>query len=63
MTTNPNAEIVRLAWPMLWAAGMLAVRRPASSYEMREFDMAARRKDLARRAKRYAQKKKAAANA
>ncbi len=60
MTTNPNAEIVRQAWPSLWAAGMLAVRRPASSYELRDFDLAARQKDLARRAKSYAAKKKTA---
>ncbi len=58
--TNPNAEIVRQAWPSLWAAGMLAVRRPDTTYELRDFDLEARRKDLARRAKSYAEKKKAA---
>lgn len=54
---NPNAELVARSWPRLWAAGMLSVARPASSYDARCYDMEQRRRDLERRAKRYAERK------
>lgn len=57
MASNPNALIVARAWPGLWAAKMLSVARPASSYDLRDYDMEQRRKDLARRAAAYQRKK------
>jgi hypothetical protein len=55
---NPNALIVARAWPGLWASGMLSVARPATNYDLRDYDMEQRRKDLARRAAAYQRKKK-----
>lgn len=55
--TNPNAAVVARAWPESWRAGLLSVAKPASSYDLRNYSMEDRRKDLERRAKRYREKK------
>jgi len=55
---NPNAQIVASNWPALWRAGLLSVAMPASDYDKRSHSREAILRDLARRAKAYAAKKK-----